>query len=195
MVTVCTGWRAMSGSGSPTGTARTTTHGSPEPVEWRAILRARPTASIPPNPACRSGCKRAARSSAPTSTAPATCPGAAARARRTRGRTTSASGWSGLVERAPVSWTRVAALLLGLGCIHVPPDVPESEAPTGGRLAVADGWLAGISRGVAPGAPVVFVHGFGGNRHFFDAQLAQVEDHARVIAYDQRGCGESSLAP
>lgn len=79
--------------------------------------------------------------------------------------------------------------------MHLPPDVPESEAPTGGRLAVADGWLAGISRGTAPGAPVVFVHGFGGNRHFFDAQLAAVEDHARVIAYDQRGCGESSLAP
>jgi len=60
---------------------------------------------------------------------------------------------------------------------------------------VADGWLAGISRGVAPGAPVVFVHGFGGNRHFFDAQVGRVEDHAKVIAYDQRGCGESSLAP
>jgi len=94
-----------------------------------------------------------------------------------------------------VSWTTVAALLLGLGCIHLPPDVPESEAPPGGRLAVADGWLAGISRGVAPGAPVVLVHGFGGNRHFFDAQVAHVQDNARVIAYDQRGCGESSLAP
>jgi pimeloyl-ACP methyl ester carboxylesterase len=64
-----------------------------------------------------------------------------------------------------------------------------------GRLAVADGWLAGTSRGVALGAPVVLVHGFGGNHHFFDAQVAHVEDNARVIAYDQRGCGESSLAP
>lgn len=60
---------------------------------------------------------------------------------------------------------------------------------------MSDGWLAGIVRGTAPGAPVVFVHGFGGNRHFFDAQLAHVEDHAKVIAYDQRGCGGSSPAP
>ena len=95
----------------------------------------------------------------------------------------------------PVPWPAVVALLLGLGCVHLPPDVPDSDTPTGGRLAVADGWLAGIVRGTAPGAPVVLVHGFGGNRHFFDAQLAAVEDHARVIAYDQRGCGESSLAP
>jgi len=88
-----------------------------------------------------------------------------------------------------------AALLIAAGCVHLPPDVPDSDTPSGGRLAVADGWLAGISRGTAPGAPVVLVHGFGGNRHFFDAQLAHIEDHARVIAYDQRGCGESSLAP
>jgi pimeloyl-ACP methyl ester carboxylesterase len=60
---------------------------------------------------------------------------------------------------------------------------------------VADGWLAGITRGVAPGPPVVFVHGLGGNYHFFDQQLKGVEDRARVIAYDQRGCGGSSLAP
>ncbi len=99
--------------------------------------------------------------------------------------------------RAPAPRSRLAlvCLLVAAGCAHLPPDVPDSDAPTGGRLAVADGWLAGISRGVAPGPPVVFVHGFGGNRHFFDAQLAYVEDHARVIAYDQRGCGESSLAP
>jgi pimeloyl-ACP methyl ester carboxylesterase len=89
----------------------------------------------------------------------------------------------------------LVCLLVAVGCAHLPPDVPDSDVPTGGRLAVADGWLAGISRGLAPGPPVVFVHGFGGNRHFFDAQLAHVEDHARVIAYDQRGCGESSLAP
>ncbi len=89
----------------------------------------------------------------------------------------------------------VVGLLVATACVHVPPDVPESDTSTGGRLAVADGWLAGIARGVAPGAPVIFVHGFGGNHHFFDPQLAHVEDRARVIAYDQRGCGESSLAP
>ena len=89
----------------------------------------------------------------------------------------------------------VVGVLVATACVHVPPDVPDSGGPTGGRLAVADGWLAGVSRGTAPGAPVIFVHGFGGNHHFFDPQLAHVEDHARVIAYDQRGCGESSLAP
>ncbi|HET9158236.1 MAG TPA: alpha/beta hydrolase, partial [Myxococcaceae bacterium] len=89
----------------------------------------------------------------------------------------------------------VVYLLVVVGCAHLPPDVPDSDTPAGGRLAVADGWLAGISRGTAPGAPVVFVHGFGGNHHFFDAQVAHVEDRAKVIAYDQRGCGESSLAP
>src|SRR5262249_30196622 len=81
------------------------------------------------------------------------------------------------------------------GCLPLPPDRPQEEAPPEGRLAVADGWLAGTARGVAPGPPVVFVHGLGGNHHFFDPQLAHVEDYARVIAYDQRGCGESSLAP
>jgi len=101
------------------------------------------------------------------------------------------------VSRTPAlgSWLAVICLLVGAGCAHLPPEVPESDTATTGRLAVADGWLAGTSRGTAPGPPVVFVHGFGGNRHFFDAQLAHVEDHARVIAYDQRGSGESSLAP
>jgi pimeloyl-ACP methyl ester carboxylesterase len=89
----------------------------------------------------------------------------------------------------------VVGLLFGAACAHLPPDVPDSDTPTGGRLATGDGWLGGIVSGTAPGAPVVFVHGFGGNRHFFDAQLSHVEDRARVIAYDQRGCGESSLAP
>ena len=101
------------------------------------------------------------------------------------------------VSHTPALRSRLAVVCLGVaaGCVHLPPDVPESDTPTGGRLAVGDGWLAGIVSGTAPGAPVVFVHGFGGNRHFFDAQLAHVEDHAKVIAYDQRGCGESSLAP
>jgi pimeloyl-ACP methyl ester carboxylesterase len=85
--------------------------------------------------------------------------------------------------------------LLGFGCVHLPPDVPDGDAPAGGRIAVPDGWLAGTTRGVAPGPPVVFVHGLGGNYHFFDPQLKGVEDRARVIAYDQRGCGGSSLAP
>ncbi|RPH71444.1 MAG: alpha/beta fold hydrolase [Myxococcaceae bacterium] len=46
-----------------------------------------------------------------------------------------------------------------------------------------------------PGVPVVFVHGRGGNHHFFEPQIAYAENRARVMAYDQRGCGDSSLAP
>jgi pimeloyl-ACP methyl ester carboxylesterase len=88
-------------------------------------------------------------------------------------------------------------LLLALACVHLPPEeatTSAEEAPEG-RLAVAEGWLAGTVRGRASGAPVVFVHGLGGNFHFFDAQLEHVSHRARAIAYDQRGCGGSALAP
>jgi len=95
----------------------------------------------------------------------------------------------------PRSFAPWSLVLLVLGCVHMPPEQPEGESTPEGRLAVADGWLAGTARGVAPGPPVIFVHGLGGNHHFFDAQLAAVETRAREIAYDQRGCGESSLAP
>jgi pimeloyl-ACP methyl ester carboxylesterase len=78
--------------------------------------------------------------------------------------------------------------------MHLPPDVPD-DSPPEGRLAVADGWLTGTVRGVAPGAPVVLVHGLGGNYHFWDPQLVAVENEAKLLAYDQRGCGGSSLAP
>jgi len=97
--------------------------------------------------------------------------------------------------RIRVHGVTLLLLLPALGCVHAPPEQPDDGTPAGGRLAVSDGWLAGIVRGTAPGAPVVLVHGLGGNYHFFDAQLAEVEDHARVLAYDQRGCGQSSLAP
>jgi pimeloyl-ACP methyl ester carboxylesterase len=101
------------------------------------------------------------------------------------------------IQASRPPWSRLArvCLLVAVGCAHLPPDVPDSDIPSGGRLAVADGWLAGTTRGTAPGPPVVFVHGLGGNYHFFDRQLAGVEDRARVIAYDLRGCGDSSLAP
>ena len=97
----------------------------------------------------------------------------------------------------PIVFSRpvLASFLLALGCAHLQPDQPEVSDTPGGRLAVADGWLAGTARGVAPGPPVVFVHGLGGNYHFFDAQLSALEARVREIAYDQRGCGESSLAP
>ena len=88
----------------------------------------------------------------------------------------------------------VLCVVLGLGCVHLPPETPD-DAPPEGHLAVADGWLNGTVRGVAPGAPVVFVHGLGGNYHFWDPQLAAAENKAKLLAYDQRGCGGSSLAP
>jgi pimeloyl-ACP methyl ester carboxylesterase len=42
---------------------------------------------------------------------------------------------------------------------------------------------------------VVLVHGLGGNHHFFDAQLQHLRGQRKVVAYDQRGCGGSSLTP
>ncbi len=100
-----------------------------------------------------------------------------------------------MTDRSSRSFPGVALSLLVVGCVHLPPDEPEVGRAPEGRLAVADGWLAGTARGTAPGVPVVFLHGLGGNHHFFDAQLEHVQRQAHVIAYDQRGCGESSLAP
>jgi pimeloyl-ACP methyl ester carboxylesterase len=120
--------------------------------------------------------------------------------------TISVSGWSraepGLTncslvvtDRSSHAFSGLTLSLLLVGCVHLPPDEPDVGSAPEGRLAVADGWLAGTARGTAPGVPVVFLHGLGGNHHFFDAQLEHVQRQAHVIAYDQRGCGESSLAP
>ncbi len=42
------------------------------------------------------------------------------------------------------------------------------------------------------GPPVVFLHGLGGNRHAFDAQLAALADRYRCIAWDVPGYGGSA---
>lgn len=47
-------------------------------------------------------------------------------------------------------------------------------------------------RGVAP--PVLFLHGFPHNRTLWSAQLAGLAQHARCIAVDLRGFGESSVS-
>jgi pimeloyl-ACP methyl ester carboxylesterase len=91
----------------------------------------------------------------------------------------------------------VSGLLLAVaGCIHPPPE-GSSTAPASDerRLAVAEGWLQETSVGRGRGTPVVLLHGLGGNHHLFDAQIDHLKGRRRILAYDQRGCGQSSLAP
>ncbi len=70
----------------------------------------------------------------------------------------------------------------------------EVTAPAGplwvegpqGRLRVDDGGRGGL--------PVIFVHGNGGNRTQWTAQLTHLRSRRRAIAFDLRGMGESSSA-
>jgi pimeloyl-ACP methyl ester carboxylesterase len=89
----------------------------------------------------------------------------------------------------------LAASALGLACSHTPPAPLPAERAEERRLAVADGWLLGSSIGLGPAVPVIFMHGVGGNHHFFDPQLAVLRSGRRVLAFDQRGCGGSADAP
>jgi len=91
----------------------------------------------------------------------------------------------------------MAGLLLAMaGCVHPPPeDASAAPASNERRLSVAEGWLQGTSVGRGTGLPVVLIHGLGGNHHFFDAQIEHLKGRRRVLAFDLRGCGESSLAP
>jgi 3-oxoadipate enol-lactonase len=45
------------------------------------------------------------------------------------------------------------------------------------------------------GEPVVFLHGIGGNRHAFDAQLAELSRRYRCISWDMPGYGGSPPMP
>jgi pimeloyl-ACP methyl ester carboxylesterase len=58
------------------------------------------------------------------------------------------------------------------------------ETPDGGRLAYC---MAGR------GEPLVFLHGFGLDMAMWDAQWPVFADRYRVVRYDQRGFGASSL--
>src|SRR5262249_50869537 len=91
----------------------------------------------------------------------------------------------------------VSGLLLAVaGCVHPPPeDPPGKEVSNERRLAVAGGWLEGTSGGREGGTPVVLLHGLGGNNHVFGAQIDHLKARRRVLAYDLRGCGASSLSP
>ncbi len=88
---------------------------------------------------------------------------------------------------------------LALACAGAPPTPLTPVAPPSSseerRLAVPDGWLQGSSLGIGPGVPAVFMHGVGGDHHLFDPQLRDFRSSRRVLAYDQRGCGQSSDAP
>lgn len=87
-------------------------------------------------------------------------------------------------------------LLAGTGCVHPPPDDSPTAAPSDERrLAVAEGWLQGTTVGRGAGTPVVMVHGLGGNHHLFDPQIDHLKGRRRVLAFDLRGCGQSSVSP
>ena len=94
----------------------------------------------------------------------------------------------------PALW---GLLLAAAGCVHPPPEdaTYSSVASDEKRLAVAEGWLQGTSLGRGTGLPVVMVHGLGGNHHVFDAQIEHLKGRRRVLAFDLRGCGGSSLSP
>ena len=94
----------------------------------------------------------------------------------------------------PALW---GLLLAAAGCVHPPPEDASynSVASDEKRLAVAEGWLQGTSLGRGSGLPVVMVHGLGGNHHVFDAQIEHLKGRRRVLAFDLRGCGGSSLSP
>ena len=93
------------------------------------------------------------------------------------------------VGRALVAWA------LALACAHPPATPVPAEQSEERRLAGADGWLLGSALGLGAGVPVTFMHGVGGNHHFFDPQLADLRGGRRVLAFDQRGCGGSADAP
>jgi formylglycine-generating enzyme required for sulfatase activity len=92
--TVSTIWPETSGNGAPIGIARITIKPLRAPVTSRAIPKARPTASTPPNPACRSGSSAEAPSCAAINTVRATWSAAAAKASPAPPPTTSASAAS-----------------------------------------------------------------------------------------------------
>jgi pimeloyl-ACP methyl ester carboxylesterase len=102
-----------------------------------------------------------------------------------------------------VSTTRLAGCVLAFAvaaCIHHPPSESEvggaADPDSGGRrLSASEGWVTGTVLGLGQRTPVVLIHGLGGNHHFFDAQLQHLRGQRKVVAYDQRGCGGSSLTP
>lgn len=58
-------------------------------------------------------------------------------------------------------------------------------------VAVAGGTLLGERRDESDGVPLVLVHGFGGSRRDWDRVARALPDRRPLVAYDQRGFGDS----
>lgn len=61
------------------------------------------------------------------------------------------------------------------------------------HVELSDGALTGERRG-GTGVPLILVHGFGGSRRDWSPVIAALPSHLPLIAYDQRGFGDSSGA-
>jgi len=84
-----------------------------------------------------------------------------------------------------------------LGCSHAPattPPAPGANQPTTMGSFIAGPWgkLRIDDGGSGAGAPVIFVHGLGGDRHTWDAELAHLRPSRRALAFDLHGFGESA---
>lgn len=62
------------------------------------------------------------------------------------------------------------------------------------RIALADAEIVGARREGAS-TPLVLVHGFGGSRHDWEPVIAALAANRPLIAYDQRGFGDSPVVP
>jgi pimeloyl-ACP methyl ester carboxylesterase len=95
------------------------------------------------------------------------------------------------IERLLPALVLVAMIGCGGGAVRGPDRAMESSGQKWvegrqGRLRLDDGGSGGI--------PVVFVHGNGGNRTQWAAQLRHLRAGRRVAAFDLRGMGESEIA-
>lgn len=61
-------------------------------------------------------------------------------------------------------------------------------------IGIGDATLAGERRG-SEGTPLVLIHGFGGSRRDWEAVTAALPPTLPLIAYDQRGFGDSTNEP
>jgi pimeloyl-ACP methyl ester carboxylesterase len=86
----------------------------------------------------------------------------------------------------------VLAPLILAGCEPRPAAAPTPAAIDSGRVTVAGGALYYEAAG--KGAPVILLHGGNLDRRMWDEQFGELSRHYRVIRYDARGYGRSSVA-